>query len=741
MSDTLVIRYEGIKQTGSGGSGYGLDSTTLDEITVDGTASFSHTTCTDKSTSNYDTIYIALKAGGNSCTVTLTGGGYFTDSSRSTNNGTSMTINGGGSVTLYFSDGDYTVSFSNVSSIVEFRAGPTNSVSYGSGATPAVYDSSPDDFTNWTGNIGYWAAAIDMACFCFANSNLYGNISPVLRAWGDRLYLIDISNSNVAGSINDIADCWNLTNFLAENCSSLYGSIDNLNLAELTQLDLDNCNSISGTFYSLENSKNSMKYLSLSGINLSGNSPYTCYNTLTHIGYMINLIYLDLSCLNLNHNGTNTLYALHNLIYLTHLDIHNTSLDNNSQYNTLYWLSTLTSLTYLNLANINVEPRAVYDFYSNLQYTSATGTSTSVTYATGGTSTTRTYATGGTSTSKAFPTGGINYKVCNLGSTIQNTNGTLTLYSYVDKHKVWEYPSESVYNYTGVPGYYYISGVSYLKSYDYSVNSSGYVSKYTNGYTSYLYPAISTYGLGCATSSANVITAVSTTSAGFITSVSTTSKNFITSIEAGSASLDARLMYRYSRLLELATLVNLTYLNLDGIIGLYCESTSDQNNSLYQLRTLTKLTYLNLANIKDFPEASVYQNILYLATLTNLTYLNLANSVVNNNSTLDGIKELINLTYLNLAYTSTLASTSANVLSALANMTSMTYLNLEGQTTLYSDSTTNNISYLTSLTNLEYLNLSHTSAYGGAATFNNFASLEIFKYNDSNITGSWVKAA
>ena len=68
---------------------------------------------------------------------------------------------------------------------------------------------------------------------------------------------------------------------------------------------------------------------------------------------MINLIYLDLSCLNLNHNGTNTLYALHNLIYLTHLDIHNTSLDNNSQYNTLYWLSTLTSLTYLNLANIN----------------------------------------------------------------------------------------------------------------------------------------------------------------------------------------------------------------------------------------------------------------------------------------------------------------------------------------------------------------------------------------------------
>ena len=89
----------------------------------------------------------------------------------------------------------------------------------------------------------------------------------------------------------------------------------------------------------------------------------------------------------------------------------------------------------------------------------------------------------------------INYKVCNLGSTIENTNGTLTLYSYVDKHKVWEYPSESVYNYTGVPGYYYISGVSYLKSYDYSVNSSGYVSKYKNGYTSYLYPAISTYGI------------------------------------------------------------------------------------------------------------------------------------------------------------------------------------------------------------------------------------------------------
>ena len=733
MSDTLVIRYEGIKQTGSGGSGYGLDSTTLDEITVDGTASFSHTTCTDKSTTNYDTIYIALKAGGNSCTVTLTGGGYFTDSSRSTNNGTSMTINGGGSVTLYFSDGDYTVSFSNISSIVEFRAGPTNSVSYGSGATPAVYDSSPDDFTNWTGNIGYWAAAIDMACFCFANSNLYGNISPVLRAWGDRLYLIDISNSNVAGSINDIADCWNLTNFLAENCSSLYGSIDNLNLTELTQLDLDNCNSISGTFYALENSKNSMKYLSLSGINLSGNSPYTCYNTLTHIGYMINLIYLDLSCLNLNHNGTNTLYALHNLIYLTHLDIHNTSLDNNSQYNTLYWLSTLTSLTYLNLANINVEPRAVYDFYSNLQYTSATGTSTSVTYATGGTSTTRTYATGGTSTSKAFTTGSINYTVCNLGSAWNQDNSYNCRMTGEGR---FQYSRAGSGYYTALPCYTHHDNYTQYPSLD----SSGRATSIYNSSWTY-YPAISTYGLGCATSSANVITAVSTTSAGFITSVSTTSKNFITSIEAGSASLDARLMYRYSRLLELATLVNLTYLNLDGIIGLYCESTSDQNNSLYQLRTLTKLTYLNLANIKDFPEASVYQNILYLATLTNLTYLNLANSVVNNNSTLDGIKELINLTYLNLAYTSTLASTSANVLSALTNMTSMTYLNLEGQTTLYNDSTTNNISYLTSLTSLEYLNLSHTSAYGGAATFNNFASLEIFKYNDSNITGSWSKAA
>ena len=152
---------------------------------------------------------------------------------------------------------------------------------------------------------------------------------------------------------------------------------------------------------------------------------------------MINLIYLDLSCLNLNHNGTNTLYALHNLIYLTHLDIHNTSLDNNSQYNTLYWLSTLTSLTYLNLANINVEPRAVYDFYSNLQYTSATGTSTSVTYATGGTSTTRTYATGGTSTSKAFPTGGINYKACNVGGILSD-NGSETQFhaNPQTKHKL-----------------------------------------------------------------------------------------------------------------------------------------------------------------------------------------------------------------------------------------------------------------------------------------------------------------
>ena len=203
---------------------------------------------------------------------------------------------------------------------------------------------------------------------------------------------------------------------------------------------------------------------------------------------MINLIYLDLSCLNLNHNGTNTLYALHNLIYLTHLDIHNTSLDNNSQYNTLYWLSTLTSLTYLNLANINVEPRAVYDFYSNLHYTRATGTSTSVTYATGGTSTTRTYATGGTSTSKAFPTGSINYKVCNIGSGV-NTSASGYPTGNMPQENRFKYHSNAD-SYTAIPCYANPNntGTYYFPS----LNSSGAAISASNS-SWYYYPTTIQY--------------------------------------------------------------------------------------------------------------------------------------------------------------------------------------------------------------------------------------------------------
>lgn len=111
----------------------------------------------------------------------------------------------------------------------------------------------------------------------------------------------------------------------------------------------------------------------------------------------------------------------------------------------------------------------------------------------------------------------------------------------------------------------------------------------------------------------------------------------------------------------LASLTNLTYLNLSG--------SGISNAKLNSLETLTNLTYLNLSHCK------ITAGLNSLATLTNLTYLNLATNGITN-AELDSLKTLTKLTSLNLR----MSLISDEGLLKLVPITNLFHLNLEGLT-------------------------------------------------------------
>ena len=228
MSNTLVIKYNETKvQNPSTESGYPLNYHNNEDITL---------TITVKA-SSANTFQISALNG--TVTLTASGGLYFTNSSYSTNAGTSKSIASGATETVYLSSAG-TLSIAHAQYIRTFIVGDNMSTSeFDLSQLHNMTNLSQFSWTNnWgvSGYIGGLRDSSDLTSLNLESTSANGDTSTFKSLSG--LTYLNISKSEIGGDIRHFANLTNLTTLILSS-SGVHGSFYALRkLTNLTRCDI-----------------------------------------------------------------------------------------------------------------------------------------------------------------------------------------------------------------------------------------------------------------------------------------------------------------------------------------------------------------------------------------------------------------------------------------------------------------------------------------------------------------------